>query len=208
MHPSDYHFVTRWRVEATCGEVADILNDPVNLPRWWPSVYLDAEELAPPGSDGAGRRLRLLTKGWLPYTLRWEFVVVESRYPHGFTLDASGDFVGRGVWTIAQDGPIADVVYDWRIRADKPLLRELSSLLRPLFEANHRWAMAQGETSLKLELARRRATSDTLRSAVPPPPGPVTYAGVVLVAGAAAAIGGMTCLLLRARRSRRRRHRR
>jgi hypothetical protein len=205
MRPSDYHLVTRWRVEATCGEVADILNDPVSLPRWWPSVYLDAEELAPAGSDGAGRRVRLLTKGWLPYTLLWEFVVVESRYPHGFTLDASGDFVGRGVWTITQDGPVADVVYDWRIRAEKPLLRQLSPLLRPLFEGNHRWAMAQGESSLRLELARRRATSDTLRSAVPPPPGPVTYAGVVLVAGAAAAIGGVAYLLLRNRRPRRRR---
>ena len=199
----DYHFITRWRVEGMCGEVADILRDAAALPRWWPSVYLAAEELTPPGSDDVGRRMRLVTKGWLPYTLRWEFVVVESRYPHGFTLDATGDFVGRGVWTITQDGPIADVVYDWRIRAEKPLLRQLSFLLRPLFEANHRWAMAQGETSLKLELARRRATSDALRARVPPPPGPVTYAGVVLVAGAAAAIGGLAYLVLRSGRSRR-----
>lgn len=204
MRPSDYHFVTRWRVEGTCGEVADILNDPVALPRWWPSVYLDAEQLEPPTRPGGvGRRVRLLTKGWLPYTLRWEFVVVESRYPHGSTLDASGDFVGRGVWTLTQDGPVADVVYDWRIRAEKPLLRQLSFLLRPLFESNHRWAMAQGEVSLRLELARRRATSDTLRAVVPPPPGPVTYKGVVLVAGAAVAIGGLAYLLMRPRRSRR-----
>jgi hypothetical protein len=167
-------------------------------------VYLDVEELEPPaGAGGVGRRMRVLTKGWLPYNLRWEFVVVESRYPHGFILDASGDFVGRGVWSITQDGPMTDVAYDWRIRAEKPLLRQLSFLLRPLFESNHRWAMAQGEESLKLELARRRATSDTLRAAVAPPPGPVTYAGVALVAGAAVAIGGLAYLLLRSGRSRR-----
>ena len=52
-----------------------------------------------------------------------------------------------------------DIVYDWQLRAEKPLLRDLSFVLRPLFEANHRWAMARGETSLRLELERRRATS-------------------------------------------------
>ena len=91
-------------------------------------------------------------------------------------------------------------MYDWRLRADKPLLRNLSFLLRPLFEANHRWAMAQGETSLKLELQRRRATSDEARATIPPPPGPVTYAGVALVAGAAAMGAGLAYLMIRARR--------
>ena len=45
----------------------------------------------------------------------------------------------------------------WRRRADKPLLAALSFLMKPLFAANQRWAMARGEESLKLELARRRA---------------------------------------------------
>ena len=60
--------------------------------------------------------------------------------------------------------PVVDITYDWRLRAEKPLLRNLSFLLKPLFEANHRWAMAQGEESLKLELARRRAASDAMRA--------------------------------------------
>jgi hypothetical protein len=184
---NEYHFITRWRVEGTCGEVADILGDPVALERWWPSVYLRVEETRPADSRGVGRRARLHTKGWLPYTLRWEFEIVESRYPHGFSLVATGDFEGRGVWTFEQDGPFVDIVYDWRISAEKPMLRRLSFLLKPLFEANHRWAMAQGEESLKLELARRRATSDAARRGVPPPPGPVTYAGVALLGAVAAA---------------------
>ncbi|MDA0256552.1 MAG: hypothetical protein O3C25_02265 [Chloroflexi bacterium] len=45
--------------------------------------------------------------------------------------------------------------YDWRVRAEKLLLRRLSWLLRPLFAWNHRWAMAQGERSLRRELERR-----------------------------------------------------
>jgi hypothetical protein len=200
MHPNDYHFISRWRVGGTCREVADVLGDPLSLSRWWPSVYLDVIELRPPDARGLGRRVALHTKGWLPYTLRWEFEVVESRYPHGFTLVATGDFGGRGVWTFEQDGAFVDVIYDWRIRADKPLLKNLSLLMKPLFEANHRWAMAQGETSLKLEIARRRATSDAARAAVPPPPGPVTYAGAGLVSGVAAAGGLLAYLALRNRR--------
>src|SRR5262252_8549670 len=100
---NDYHFVTRWNVQASCEEVSDVLGDPLDLPRWWPSVYLKVEELRPPtGPGGVGRRVRLLTKGRLPYTLRWEFEVVESRPPHGFALVASGDFEGTGRWTFAQ----------------------------------------------------------------------------------------------------------
>jgi hypothetical protein len=129
-----------------------------------------------------------------------EFEVVESRYPYGFAIVARGDFDGRGEWTFEQNGRVVDVVYDWQLRAEKPLLRRLSFLLRPLFEANHRWAMAQGETSLKLELARRRATSDLARAHVPAPPGPVTYAGVALLAGIAAVGAGLAYLIVRARR--------
>ena len=200
MPAHSYHFVSRWRVEGLCGEVADVLGDPLALPRWWPSVYLDVTELEPPDARGVGRRLRLLTKGWLPYTLGWEFVVVESRYPSGFTIAASGDFEGRGVWTFEQDGAWVNITYDWQIEAQKPVLRRLSFLLKPVFEANHRWAMAQGELSLVLELRRRRAPSAAARAQIPPPPGPVTYAGVALVAGAVAVGVGLVYLLVRSRR--------
>jgi hypothetical protein len=170
------------------------------LARWWPSVYLDVVELRPPDASGVGRRVSVHTKGWLPYTLRWEFEVVESRYPHGFALVANGDFEGRGVWTIEQDGAFVDATYDWRIRAEKPLLRSLSSVLRPLFEANHRWAMRQGEESLELELARRRARSNDERLAVPPPPGPVSYAGTGVLAAVGLASGLLAYVVVRTRR--------
>jgi hypothetical protein len=200
---SEYHFVTQWRVEGTCGEVADVIGDPAALARWWPSVYLEVVEVGPPGPQGVGRRVSLVTKGWLPYTLKWDLVVVESRYPHGFTIEASGDFDGRGVWTFEQRGRDVEVTYDWRIRAGKPLIRNWSFAFKPLFEANHRWAMRQGEESLALELARRRATSDAARRAVPPPPGPVTLAGVgLLAAGTVAGIGLMYLLRRTFRRSR------
>jgi hypothetical protein len=134
--------------------------------------------------------------------LNWELTVLDSRYPNGLTIEAAGDFVGRGVWTFTQDGPDVDVTYDWLIRVEKPLIRTLSPVLRPIFAANHRWAMARGEESLKFELLRRRAVDAAARAAVPAPPGPVTYAAVALLGGAALVAGMLAYLMVRARRGR------
>jgi len=154
---NDYHFVTHWRVDADVHEVADVLGDPLTLTRWWPEVYLDVREARPGDGRGLGRRIRLHTKGWLPYTLTWEFEIVESRYPFGFTIVADGDFDGRGEWTFEPaDGGTVAITYDWRIRAEKPVLKYLSFVFKPIFAANHRWAMARGEEGLRRELQRRR----------------------------------------------------
>jgi hypothetical protein len=155
MSANEYHFVTTWRVPGTIEQVSDILGDPLDLPRWWPSVYLAVEQIEPGDASGVGRVVALHTKGWLPYTLRWRFRVTESRRPYGFSLEAWGDFEGTGVWTFTQNGSFVKITYDWKIRADKPLLRYLSFLLKPVFSANHRWAMARGEESLVAELGRR-----------------------------------------------------
>jgi hypothetical protein len=45
------------------------------------------------------------------------------------------------------------------VRVNKPLLRRLSFLLKALFAANHRWAMARGEEAVAVELLRRRASA-------------------------------------------------
>ncbi len=146
---NEYHFVSHWRVKSSIEEVSDVLDNAPDLARWWPSVYLRVKQTEPRGP------VELITKGRLPYTIHWFFRVTESHRPHGFSIEAWGDFEGRGTWTMEQDGPYANITYDWRIRAEKPLLRYLSFLLKPMFSANHRWAMARGEESLKVELARR-----------------------------------------------------
>jgi len=145
---NDYHFTTHWRVKSTVDEVSQILGDPLALRRWWPSVYLDVKVVEPGEESGLGRVVSLYTKGWLPYTLRWDFRVTEVR-KDGFTLVAWGDFDGRGIWTFQQDGPWVNIIYDWKINAEKPLLRCFSFIMKPIFSANHHWAMAKGEESLK-----------------------------------------------------------
>lgn len=180
MAANEYHFVTTWRMAATPDEISAVLGDAAALARWWPSVYLRVDVLEEGDERGLGKVVDLWTKGFLPYTLRWRFSVTESDPPHGFRLDANGDFVGRGIWTLRpaadappDDGPTTLVTYDWLVIAEKGILRRLSRIMRPVFAANHHWAMARGATSLRLELARRRAGGDrTLLAAIPPPPGP------------------------------------
>lgn len=168
---NDYHFITVWRVESTIDEVSTILSDAAELVRWWPSVYLEVKVLEPGDERGLGKMVSLYTKGWLPYTLRWSFRVTEIR-SDGFTLVASGDFEGRGIWTFEQNGAWVNITYDWKIKAEKPLLRYFSFIMKPLFSANHRWAMAKGEESLKLEIARRHAASVEELARIPAPPQP------------------------------------
>ena len=163
-----YHFITSWRLRATREEVYRILEEVECLPQWWPSVYLGVKVLEKGLPGGIGKRVSLHTKGWLPYTLRWDFLVTAADFPTGFALRASGDFVGEGVWDFRQSGDECIVTYDWKISAEKPLLKKLGWLLRPVFSANHEWAMRKGLESLELELQRRRGVPD-----VPPPPGPV-----------------------------------
>src|SRR5713226_8275106 len=196
MPTNDYHFITVWRVESTIDEVSTILGDAPDLVRWWPSVYLEVKVLEPGDERGLGKVVSLYTKGWLPYTLRWDFRVTEVR-KDGFTLVAWGDFDGRGIWTFEQDGPYVNIIYDWKMLAEKPLLRYFSFIMKPIFAANHRWAMAKGEESLRLELARRNASTKEELALIPTPPRPTSPVPFLIGAAAFLALGSLFYLVLR-----------
>lgn len=172
MATNTYDFQTEWRFAATPAEIEAILGDAPALMRWWQAVYLDVQVLETGDANGVGTVVTLYTKGWLPYTLRWSFRITEVVRPTRIALEAWGDLAGTGVWTIEPDGDYVRVTYAWSVRADKPLLRYFSLVMKPIFAANHQWAMAMGERSLHLELLRRRATTPAALAAIPPPPPP------------------------------------
>jgi uncharacterized protein YndB with AHSA1/START domain len=168
MASSKYHFVTNWLVDATADEVYDILKQNQQLPDWWPAVYLDVKILEQGNANGVGKLVELYTKGWLPYTLRWQYRVLEVQKPHTIRIEAIGDFIGKGLWTLENtESGQCKMTYDWQIEAKKPILKKLSWLMKPLFSFNHLWAMQQGEESLKLQILRQRGVSN-----VPAPPKP------------------------------------
>lgn len=157
MPANEYEFLTKWRVIAPIELVYDILKEGKDYVRWWPDVYLDAQYFASGHPDGIGDHVVLLTKGWLPYRLRWTATAERRERPHTIAITASGDFDGRGVWQLEQQGQECLITFDWRLRADKPLLRWLSPIFKPIFKWNHRWAMDRGLIRLQEEIARRQA---------------------------------------------------
>ena len=161
MPANDYVFLTHWQVKGKAEDAYDILIDVPGYRRWWPDIYLEVAPLAPGGKDGLGQSSRLLTQGKLPYRLRWDARIVQTRRPHGFTIEATGDFVGRGIWTFTERANDLKISFDWRLRAEKPLLRYLSFLFKPLFRWNHRWAMARGEEGLRGELSLKAQNHNT-----------------------------------------------
>jgi hypothetical protein len=155
-----YDFLSNWRFDdATLNEVADILEDTASLPRWWPALFKSVQIVEPGATHSLGQVAVCACRARLPYTLRFRYTVSEERYPHGSTIDATGDLVGRGIWWLSARAQGVDVSYSWQVRLEKPWLRLFSPVFRPLLAWNHAWSMDRGEEGLRQEIVRRRAAA-------------------------------------------------
>ncbi len=70
--------------------------------------------------------------------------------------DVEGDLRGRGLWTLTPRHGGTHVQFDWRVNAEKPIVRALTPVLRPLFRWNHAWAIARAQDGLE-PYARRHS---------------------------------------------------
>jgi hypothetical protein len=154
--PVAFRIPTTWRVSGRIEDMAKILSEPEEFPRWWGDVYLAVTTTTPGDANGIGQTVAVYSKGWLPYRLNWRGTLVENRMPTSWTVEATGDLVGRGVWTLEQRGDEAEIHYDWSVSSDRLLFRLLAPFFRWLMISNHKWAMARGEAGLQAELARRQ----------------------------------------------------
>ena len=110
MSADSFHIVTHWRVAGTIAEVVAVLDDPKDLPCWWPAVYLDVVQVKPGGEHNVGAEYDLFTKGYLPYTLRWRLRLAEVISNEQFHVEAvSGDLVGKGVWKLSQNDLVVEI---------------------------------------------------------------------------------------------------
>jgi uncharacterized protein YndB with AHSA1/START domain len=151
--PAQYRFIDRWFVPAPIGDVYDVIGDQLGYTAWWDKVFLAVSGDA--GPPRPGRRAAIVSKGFLPYKLRWEAEVVEAEPPRGFRFTMEGDFVGSGDWALEEADGGTRATLDFRPAVEKPFVKQLTPLLRPLFAANHRWAMRRGQEGI-LEHMRRR----------------------------------------------------
>ena len=168
-----YQVVTSWRLRARPEEVVAIFRDPVSLERWWLAAFLQRPDSG--GDASAPRKLSVHSKGWLPYTLRFQAVVREIIPDQQCLVRVRGDFEGECRCELHADGSDVELIFDWRVTALKPVIQRLSGLLKPLFVANHRWVMRRGRESLEIELQRRRLAACGERCKASPPGPTVPY---------------------------------
>jgi quercetin dioxygenase-like cupin family protein/uncharacterized protein YndB with AHSA1/START domain len=153
----EYVFVDEWDVAAPPEPVFDLLADARTYPSWWRPVYLETETDGPPGP---GRESTQHFKGRLPYHLRTRSKVTVYEPPRLLGVDVVGDLSGRGLWTLTPTDGGTHVRFDWQVLADRPLLRILTPVLRPLFRWNHSWAIARAREGLEPAARRRAAMPD------------------------------------------------
>jgi len=138
---SEYVFVDEWDVDAPRRAVYDTLVDARTYPQWWKPVYISVE--------GDERTTLHHFKGRLPYTLKMRSELVSSDPPNRFEVKVDGDLRGKGIWTFTERAGKTHVRWDWVVFADRPLLRYLTPVLRPLFRWNHSWAVARAREGLE-----------------------------------------------------------
>jgi uncharacterized protein YndB with AHSA1/START domain len=153
-----YSFTDEWLVPASPEAVYELLSRPRDYPSWWGEAFLTGE--GDPGPAAPGKRARMLTRGRLPYRLRWELVCLEADAPRRLVSRIDGDFEGRGIWTLTAEGASTRAVLEWQVDVRKPLVRHLTPILRPLFARNHRWAMQRGQAAITRALAGSRADGE------------------------------------------------
>jgi quercetin dioxygenase-like cupin family protein len=132
---TEYTFVDEWDVQAPPEDVFDTLADGTTYPDWWKPVYLDVR------TDGEYTHQHF--KGRLPYHLRTRTRTTHAERPCTLQGETDGDLRGTGLWTLTPTTTGTHVRFDWRVNADRRLLRILSPLLRPALRANHDWAIAR-----------------------------------------------------------------
>jgi len=149
----EYVFVDEWDVDAPQERVFDALADARTYPDWWTPIYKEVRSDGPP-EVGRASTQRFSAK--LPYTLETVSTIDSMERPNAFEVDVVGDLRGHGAWTFEpRDGKV-HVRFDWRVHADRALLRYLTPLLRPVFRWNHNEAIKSAMKNLE-PYARRQA---------------------------------------------------
>ena len=152
---SEYVFIDEWDVDAPVEAVFEALADARTYPDWWGAVYLDVEADCPPQVGCVSKHE---FKGRLPYHLNTTSEIVRMDRPREFEVKVVGDLTGRGVWTLTSRNGRVHIRFDWRVLADRPLLRYLTPVLRPVFRWNHNWSIKRAIERLE-PYARSRASS-------------------------------------------------
>ena len=157
---AEYHFVSTWQIQAPIGRVWEEIYHAERWPSWWKYV-VRVDELEPGAADGTGKRLRLLFRTRLPYTLGFDTRVTLVQPPSALEAEATGELQGTGRWTLTPADGGTLVRYTWDIRTTRRWMNLLAPLARPVFSWNHDELMREGGQSLARRLGADLALPDT-----------------------------------------------
>ncbi|TIS88413.1 hypothetical protein [Mesorhizobium sp.] len=162
MLSNEFHFLEEWTIpdfsprEIWSGVVAA---DPKTLPRWWRGVYQEVELAGAEGGLRLGASARVTARGFLPYRLRFVLEVTDLTPGAMIAVRSRGDL--EGIWQAKLSGHSSGshVAIEWRVTVNKPIVRLLSPLLKPIFARNHTWTTPRGEAGLRAYMNQYAAAS-------------------------------------------------
>jgi uncharacterized protein YndB with AHSA1/START domain len=144
-----YHFEDHWSIPFPIEKVWEVLSQPKDYPRWWRGVYLSAEPLDGGVEAEYAKRVAVVARGWLPYKLRFTIQTLTLEKPKLIEFKATGDFVTDvSRWVLKSEGNGTSVTLEWNPRVEKPVVKALSPILKPLFRWNHNWTMKRGQRQI------------------------------------------------------------
>jgi uncharacterized protein YndB with AHSA1/START domain len=146
-----YHFVSTWQIQAPIERVWEEIYHAERWPAWWKYVT-GVDELEPGDADGVGKRLRLLFRTRLPYTLGFDVQVTRVQPPSRLEARATGELDGTGRWTLTSADGGTLVRYDWDVRTTRRWMNLLAPAARPVFRWNHDELMREGGEGLARRL--------------------------------------------------------
>ena len=159
MASNKYHFEDHWDVPFPIEQVWDVLSQTREFPVWWRGVYLSVELLDKADKPRVGARVAAVARGWLPCKLRFTIETTALERPCLLAFKANGDFeTDESRWILAPTAEGTHVILDWNPIVEKPVVKLLSPVLKPLFRWNHNWTMVRGQRQIVEYMSKRSAT--------------------------------------------------
>ena len=157
---AEYHFVSTWQIQAPIERVWEEIYHAERWPSWWKYV-VGVEELEPGAADGVGKRVHLLFRTRLPYTLGFDVRLTRVQPPSELESEATGELEGIGRWTLTSVDGGTLVRYTWDVRTTRWWMNLLAPFARPAFSWNHDQLMREMAESLARRLGADLALPDT-----------------------------------------------
>lgn len=134
-----------------------------DYPRWWGKVYKKITKLKDAPQDQPGAKYSIMVGGFLPYVLKIENEVTYIDRPYLIRFTADGDLQGKGVWSFREVEGGTEITFDWRVAANKKIIRWFSFLLKPLFRANHHYCVVKAKEGIEKDLVTQQQLLTTLK---------------------------------------------